>query len=224
MKALLKRWVPAGWVLRQLLRLDNWLYRTISRVAVWYGDGLHPKHRLTGYHDFFVRNIRPGERVLDIGCGNGLLDDHIVRAVGAWVRGVDRDRSAIAYARRHYRDERLTFVEGEAQDQVIEDRFDVVILSNVLEHLEGRIEFLRSIRDRVRPERLLIRVPLFERDWRVALKGELGVNSLLDPTHFVEHTREGWLEEIRRAGLDAREFEVRWGELWMACVPVAPRP
>ena len=104
MKTLVKRFIPATWVLRQLLRLDSWLYRTISRVAVWHGGGLHPKHRLTGYHDFFVRNVHAGERVLDIGCGNGVMDDHIVKAAGARVRGMDRDRLAIAYARRHYED------------------------------------------------------------------------------------------------------------------------
>ena len=224
MKRLVKRFIPARWVLRQLLRLDGWLYRAISRVAVLHGGGLHPKHRLTGYHDFFVRNIRAGERVLDIGCGNGVLDDHIVKAAGARVRGVDRDRSAIAYARRHYKDERLTFVEGDAQNGMVEGTFDVVILSNVLEHLDKRVDFLRSIREWVRPERVLIRVPLFDRDWRVPLKGELGVDYLLDPTHFVEHTREAWFAEVQGADLQVREFEVRWGELWMVCVPAEPRP
>jgi 2-polyprenyl-3-methyl-5-hydroxy-6-metoxy-1,4-benzoquinol methylase len=222
--AWLKRWVPARWTLRQLLRLDSWLYQTTSRVAVWYGGGLHPKHRLTGYHDFFIRNIRGGDRVLDIGCGNGVMDHHIVRATGARVTGVDRDRSAIADARRRYADGRLTFVVGEAQDGVIDGPFDVVILSNVLEHLEGRVDFLRSIRERIRPDRVLIRVPLFERDWRVPLKGELGVNYLLDPTHSAEHTREGWFEEIRRADFAVREFEVRWGELWAVCVLAESRP
>lgn len=223
MKAALKRWMPARWLLRQLLRLDGWLYGAISRVAVWYGGGAHPKHRLTGYHEFFIQNIRAGERVLDIGCGNGLVDYHIVRATGARVKGLDRDRSAVTYARRYYRDERLTFAEGDALDAAVEGEFDVVILSNVLEHLEGRIDFLRSIRGRVRPSRLLIRVPLFERDWRVPMKAELHVDYLLDPTHFVEHTQEGWFEEFTRAGVEVREFEVRWGELWVVCVPAGSR-
>ncbi len=224
MKAAFKRWIPARWLLRQLLRLDGWIYGVISRVAVWYGGGLHPKHRLIGYHDFFIRNIAAGERVLDIGCGNGVMDYSIVKARGARVWGVDKDPGAIAYARRHYQDERLTFVEGEAFEGVGEDGFDVVILSNVLEHLEGRVDFLRSIRERVRPDRVLIRVPLYDRDWRVPLKGELGVDSLLDPKHLVEHTREAWFAEIQGADLRVREFEVRWGELWMVCVPAGPPP
>ncbi len=223
MKAALKRWVPARWLLRQLLRLDGWVYSAISRVAVWYGGGLHPKHRLTGYHDFFVRNIAAGDRVLDIGCGNGAMDYSIVKAKGARVWGVDNNPQAIAYARRHYQDERLIFVEGEALEGVGEDGFDVVILSNVLEHLEGRVDFLRSIRERIQPARILVRVPVFERDWRVPLKAELGVEYLLDPTHRVEHTREAWFDELRRAGFEVQSFEVRWGELWAVCVAAPPR-
>ena len=44
-------------ILRQLLALDNQLYKSISAYAVYYDKGLHPKHRMTGYHDFFCKNI-----------------------------------------------------------------------------------------------------------------------------------------------------------------------
>ena len=38
-----------------------------------YESGIHPKHRLTDYHNFFVDNITNGQSVIDIGCGYGAV-------------------------------------------------------------------------------------------------------------------------------------------------------
>ena len=38
--------------------------------APWsHGQGEHPKHKLTRYHDFFIEHIADGAHVLDVGCG-----------------------------------------------------------------------------------------------------------------------------------------------------------
>ena len=66
---------------------------------------------------------------------------------------------------------------------------------------------------------MIIRVPLFERDWRVPLKREIGVDYRLDSTHFIEYTQEGFLEELREAKLKATHVEVRWGEIWSVAAP-----
>jgi len=58
------------------------------------------------------------------------------------------------------------------------------------------------------------KAPLYERDWRVPLKNELGVNWKLDPTHHTEYTQEEWLNEINTAGLTVDHQEIRWGEIW----------
>ena len=47
---------------------DN-LNLVINERALKYGNGIHPKHILTKYHDFFTDNILNGENILDIGCG-----------------------------------------------------------------------------------------------------------------------------------------------------------
>ena len=204
-------------LLRLLLRLDNLLYHYTSVVAVRFGGGLHPKHRLTAYHDFFARHIQAGERVLDIGCGNGVVDWDVVTRTGAYVTGVDRDADAIAHAQTHYRHERLRFRVGDALAVAAGETFDVVVLSNVLEHLDQRVEFLRRVRERIEPRRLLVRVPLFERDWRVPLKAELGVDHRLDPTHYTEYRESEFRDEIGRGGFEVVEAEIRWGEIWAVC-------
>jgi len=55
---------------------------------------------------------------------------------------------------------------------------------------------------------------LFERDWRVPLKKELGVEWRLDTTHETEYTLESFKEEIANAGLSITHLEVQWGEIW----------
>jgi hypothetical protein len=94
------------------------------------------------------------------------------------------------------------------------EKFDLIVLSNVLEHLENRPQFLRKLCDTFSPSRILLRVPMFERDWRVPLKQELGMDYRLDSTHFTEYTPESFSDEISAAGLLIIHQEVRWGEIW----------
>ena len=216
--ALLRRAVAPARLLRFLCALDNHLYRAISLAAVWYDGGLHAKHRLTRYHDFFVERIAPGERVLDIGCGQGALAADVVRRCQATVTGVEQDPAAIRSARSRHPGPGLTFVEADA-NTLPAGSYDVVILSNVLEHLDGRVAFLRDTIARAGARRLLVRVPLFERDWRVPLKRELGVDFRLDPTHRIEYTVEEFEAEVAAAGLVLEERQVRWGEIWATCRP-----
>lgn len=205
--------------LRLLLRLDNGLYAQTGPLAVAYGRGLHPKHRHTGYHDFFVERLRPGETVLDLGCGNGALSRDMAQRAGARVLGIDIEEGNIARARKRHAHPRVEYLVGDALRELPGRRFDTVVLSNVLEHLPGREEFLRRLAQTLGPGRLLIRVPLFERDWRVPLKRELGLPWRADPTHQTEYTLESFQAEMTAAGLEIKERQVRWGEIWAEVKP-----
>lgn len=211
--------LPPAEALRFLFRLDAAIYALEGSMAVAYGGGLHTKHRHTHYHDFFVDRIGIGDRVLDIGCGNGALAADIAARKNAFVVGVDTNAESIAEARQRHPGTRLRFEVADALGPLPEGAFDVVVLSNVLEHLVERPEFLRRIGATVRPGRILVRVPLWERDWRVPLKHELGVEWRLDPTHETEYTQESFREEISKAGLRIVHQEIRWGEIWAEAVP-----
>jgi hypothetical protein len=65
----------------------------------------------------------------------------------------------------------------------------------------------------------LIRVPNFERDWRVPLKQELGIEWRLDPTHETEYTLDSLAQELTAADIDIRFQVVRWGEIWTEAAP-----
>src|SRR5436309_13610818 len=84
---------------RELLICHDDAYRAVDEAAIRYDDGIHVKHRLIHYHDFFVGRVRPGERVLDVGSGKGELAYDLVTIAGATVVGVDNDPGHVAFAR-----------------------------------------------------------------------------------------------------------------------------
>jgi 2-polyprenyl-3-methyl-5-hydroxy-6-metoxy-1,4-benzoquinol methylase len=203
---------PEG--LKWLFGLDHYLYQLQGRLAVAYDGGIHTKHRHMRYHDFFVDRIQRGERVLDVGCGNGALAYDLAEKAGALVTAVDIDPENIATAIQRRPHVRVSYVVGDAVEAPPIGQFEVLVLSNVLEHIEYRTEFLDSLVNSLEPRRILIRVPLLERDWRVPLRKELGCEYRLDPAHFHEYTLETFAAEMHSAGLMVIHQEVRWGELW----------
>jgi 2-polyprenyl-3-methyl-5-hydroxy-6-metoxy-1,4-benzoquinol methylase len=205
---------PPRVALRDLLEVESELARRQNEAASRYDHGVHVKHRLTRYHDFFAERICATERVLDIGCGIGAVAATVAKRTGAEVLGIDLSGSSIRDARARYTHPRLRFVHGDALRDLEPQPFDVVVLSNVLEHIDRRVAFLRAVRERFSPRRWLIRVPTIDRDWRVPLRQELGLLAFNDPTHYVEYTRPSFECELSEAGLSIVHLQVNWGEIW----------
>lgn len=210
--------------LKILLGLDEKLYALSGSLSVAYGNGVHTKHRHTRYHDFFVKRLRPGEQVLDIGCGNGFLAYDMAYKGKAVVTGIDISAENIAVASGRFQHPDVAYTVGNALYDLPVGRFETVVLSNVLEHLPERPAFLQGVLRNLRPERLLVRVPLFERDWRVPLKKELGLEWRLDPTHETEYTLDSFEREITEAGLEITYMEIRWSEIWCELKTAHPAP
>ena len=200
--------------LRILLELNNRVYTLTGRLACNYGDGLHPKHRLMKYHDFFVSRLTRGETVIDIGCGNGALAYDMAVRGGAMVTGIELNEESLGEAKKKYVHDRVRYIQGDVLKDLPSGSFDVAVISNVLEHLPKRVEFLHIVRKKLKPKMWLIRVPLYERDWRVPLMDELGIDYRLDSTHYTEYTQETFAEEMKQAGLIIVYKEIRWGEIW----------
>ena len=211
--------LPPDQSLKLLFRLDQWLYYLQGQMAIAYGNGIHPKHRHIRYHDFFVARLAPGERVLDVGCNNGTVAFDMAERANVQVVGIEIRPDNLAQARKLHPHPNVEYRLGNVLTDLSPEPFDVIVLSNVLEHLPDRPAFLRRLQALTTPARLLIRVPLFEREWRVPLKKELGVDWRLDPTHEIEYTQETFTAEMAAAQLKIVYQEVRWGEIWAEVRP-----
>jgi SAM-dependent methyltransferase len=205
--------------MRELLEIYQDAYVGVDLGAIDYDGGVHAKHRLTQYHDFFVERIEPGERVLDVGCGKGELAHDLAERGGVSVVGIDVLPEKIAFARERFPHPRVEYIEADVYAFEPGESFDAVVLSNVLEHLAEREALLRRIVGVASPARLLIRVPAFDRHWHVPLRRELGIPYFSDPTHETEYVVETLRAELEGAGLELTFLETRWGELWAEARP-----
>jgi 2-polyprenyl-3-methyl-5-hydroxy-6-metoxy-1,4-benzoquinol methylase len=201
------------------LNLHNLAYRLSGKFGHKLEGGPHPKHRLMRYHQFFIDNISNGDRVLDIGCGRGELDFDVAKKAKE-VIGIDIKERNIKIAREKYSAPNLEYIVGDATKYYSNvgltkshiKQFDVIILSNVLEHIDERVEFLNNIK-KLAPK-MLIRVPMINRDWITLYKKDLGVRWKLDVSHYIEYTMESFRDEIERAGLKIGSHSVQFGEIW----------
>lgn len=200
--------------LKTLLRLDNWLRRWITFFSL--ENGIHPKHRLTNYHQFFLDNISPSDNVLDVGCGLGLLAHDIAQKANRVV-GIDINKQYLATAKEKHHHPNLTYIHGNATTYKFNETFDVLILSNTLEHIKDRVSFLQNLKPHA--NKFLIRVPMINRDWLVLIKKELGVEYRLDPTHHIEYTEDSFRQELSAARLVVNELSVRFGEIYCLAGP-----
>lgn len=107
-------------------RIDHW-DAVARRMDTWTSWGAYYHQRLTQIYQFLVA---PGQRVLEIGCSHGNLLASLKPCFGV---GVDFSSEMIQRARRRHPE--LQFFESDAHDLSLNETFDVIILSDVVNDL-----------------------------------------------------------------------------------------
>lgn len=91
---------------------------------------------------------RPGERILDLGCGTGELAADIA-ATGVQVRGIDADAAMIAKARRDHPG--LPFEVADGHDFEVDEPFDAVMSNAALHWMLRPDAVIACVRAALRP-------------------------------------------------------------------------
>lgn len=86
---------------------------------------------------YLLSYLKPGLRVLDVGCGPGSITNSIAKIVHpGQVTGLDYSQAAIALAKTTYTSSNLDFIQGDLFVLPFEDNtFDIVFSHQVLVHL-----------------------------------------------------------------------------------------
>jgi 2-polyprenyl-6-hydroxyphenyl methylase/3-demethylubiquinone-9 3-methyltransferase len=154
----------------------------LARFAGWADEWWDPRGKMAVLHKFnpvrlayirdaackrFGRNARQLDslkslRILDIGCGGGVLSEPLAR-LGANVLGADPVERNIAAAKLHAEqsglaiDYRVTTAEALADAG---ERFDIVLAMEVVEHVADMPLFVKRCAEMVKPGGLMIAATL----------------------------------------------------------------
>jgi len=192
----------------------------INTICSAYYDQKHPKHYLwLGHNQYLYDGVRPGERVLDVGCGASYYPQWIAEKA-AEVVGVDIRPERIDLARRNNQCDNVRFELMDVTREVPAGSFDVVICSHVLEHLDDPVAVLQGLARKV--PRLLVKVPLVDSDWMKLVKQDIGMFSMDDADHQREYTEDLLREQLETSGWRVvemiRGYDLRATALSTCCI------
>jgi 2-polyprenyl-3-methyl-5-hydroxy-6-metoxy-1,4-benzoquinol methylase len=166
-------------------------------------------------------------QVLDIGAGNGLLARLLARkSQRGIIDGIESNPYAADIASPHYRD----FYRGHAREflEVIEkNRYDFIVLADVIEHMEDPFRFLKELRSHVSGStRVLISTPnVAFGSVRIGLmNGEFRYvdSGLLERTHLRFFTYETLRELVRECGFHDLETLFLLRGYWETEIEISP--
>jgi SAM-dependent methyltransferase len=102
-------------------------------------------YRHSAQYEFIRTLLRPGDRVLDLGCGTGYGSAVLAPACAGLV-GIDYSPEAVAYAREHFGSDKCAFREGDALHTGLPDgSVDFVCTVQVIEHMANQEGFMKEV-------------------------------------------------------------------------------
>ena len=200
---------------RAYLRFVVWLNRKaksaavrLTRVTGKSNVPLHPKHLVAGGENqaWYLRHIKPGMRVLDVGSGNGV---HSRRAAqqASFLVGLEylwRDVQVAHGLAQAARVSNAAYVLDNVEQglAVADKQFDLVMFLDVMEHLHKRVEVLQEIGRVMREDGLLLlSIPNRATTWKRRLQA-VGLFYYTDPDHKIEYTWEELRAELKAGGFE----------------------
>ncbi|WP_341760524.1 bifunctional 2-polyprenyl-6-hydroxyphenol methylase/3-demethylubiquinol 3-O-methyltransferase UbiG [Candidatus Endowatersipora endosymbiont of Watersipora subatra] len=170
-------------------------------------------------------NAMEGLRILDLGCGGGLLSEPIAR-MGARIVGVDPSETNIEIAKMHARksgvtvDYRVTTLEYLAQNN---EKFDIILNMEVIEHVRHVRQFMISCSEMIEPSGLMfvgtinrtrkaqfLAIFMAENILRWLPQGTHNYEKFVTPNEANSYMQEGGLNFLEEIGVSYNIFSNRW--------------
>ena len=159
-----------------------------------------------------VSKIQSNSTVLDVGCSSGFLGKYLIENMKCVVDGVDVDSEAIEVCRNIYRKAEVINIENNYISDVLHQKYDFIVVADVLEHLYDPEKFLSDIPRLVNKNgSIIFSVPNVT---HIALGLDLlrgnfnySENGLLDKTHLRFFSRSSLLKLLNKYNLFSWEID-----------------
>jgi SAM-dependent methyltransferase len=141
----------------RLGHVQEYYDRIAPRLVAVEGRNWHLQSRMSLVLETIDRHAAPAGSVLDVGCGTGFLLERLAERGYRGV-GVDLSPESVAHARRRLEDvgaADMSAVVGSAYEPP-EGPFDLICLTDVLEHLEEPRACLAALAARLAPGGLVV--------------------------------------------------------------------
>jgi 2-polyprenyl-6-hydroxyphenyl methylase/3-demethylubiquinone-9 3-methyltransferase len=141
-----------------LTEVRSYYDRLAPRLYAVESRNWHLQSRMSLVIDTIERFAEPGGRVLDVGCGTGFLLEELARR-GFSGRGIDLSPESVEIAKGRLADlgaaDRLTAEVGSAYEPPA-GPYDLITLTDVLEHLEEPRRCVAALAEQLAPGGLLV--------------------------------------------------------------------
>ena len=97
-----------------------------------------------------MMKLPEGMTILDIGCGKGVMEEHLLKCSPQKIIAVDLSEKMIASARQRYNDPRISFLCGDLFDLDL-PRADVAVFFNAYPHFIDKFALSKRIAALLRP-------------------------------------------------------------------------
>ena len=217
----------------------------VERFSALAAEWWNPRGKMAPLHKFnpvrigyirdqaavcFARDVKrldsmKGLRILDIGCGGGILSEPLAR-LGAEMVGVDPSDTNIAAAKEHAAQSGLTIdYRCATAEELAEagEEFDIVLAMEVVEHVVDVGAFLKRCAAMLKPGGLMV-VSTLNRNWKsfaLAIVGAEYVlrwlprgthqwNKFVTPDELAKHLATNKLAITEEAGVVYNPLADKW--------------
>jgi len=130
-------------------------------LDMWYrdpGTGKHDRHEKDFERLFSLLPLRPGDHVLDAGCGTGILVPFIVERIGEYglLYELDFAERMLEINRRLHEADNVLFILSDAENVTLEDAScDMVICFSCFPHFHDKEKAVKELSRTLRPDGIL---------------------------------------------------------------------
>jgi 2-polyprenyl-3-methyl-5-hydroxy-6-metoxy-1,4-benzoquinol methylase len=194
---------PLGWLSRLLphphIRTTKEKWETQYSSGWW--DYLGQIDQLARYSVIagYSHYLKPGGSVLDVGCGEGILQEKM-RAYGySRYDGMDLSAEAIARASSR-RDEKTNFIAADAETYNPECSYDVIVLNECLYYVQDPIGMMRRFESFLNAKGVFV-VSMYVSEITIGLWKKIeGVYAVADEIRMAHRSGNAWTIKVLTPG------------------------